>query len=655
MNRRNNKHWAWADTRDVFFKQLIDENLNFIEEVLEGHPEIKDKQNWPSAIADIESKLSAKFAFCRSIIADYDVIQWINPAAVVVPRPPEHFTGNKVATWGETLSFATWLPTHRMEQKQGPLLLAYFAVNFTKNVNDQHHLSACIHSKIENGYDKGCFVANLDNNGKVTVHCCCANGKFPSCEVITSFPGEHYKELFALNSSTEILFLPNRALSRISTSDSMYSSHMVGCYLGVARGACNHGYHLPEDLKALCDYFSELMYITARDKANRQLYRALTEQSQSLDKYRQMFDLLTTPLRSLTEALAQTQTETQELRAILYEPMDAIFECQPLIEELFDDSKNISGTDIRPKHQIENYSDKDIDVMKNILALALSRFKGDNSTNLKEEICFYKNVASRVDHAFHQLSLLLPRVIGFSKWDCFLKRIDDPSYLRKLLENLKGRLFTVYKPSEVTKALQWTWLKSFLPDISEVEITLLNLTDTIPPLKLTEQNAYVVTQRANPLCTHGHLIQFLSGVITANMKKGDTLNAELILDECPIKKDNVLYTETIKAENARKIECIFILDKSLDKSWIKDEGISDLTKMVNKELIAKREKIRQIGGYGDFHRPFANFIRRLSDDYINVTKIERIEPKKNSVKIVVGNNFEVNFEDNKFCLISNMP
>ncbi len=644
--------WAWAARRNEFFKILIDENRSFLEEGLREHQGIENAPDkWDSEIPKIVKPLEAKINFCREIIKAYSKtgLLWINPAAVVVPISPGFLIGREDSSYPKTLQFASWLPVHVDEGKQASLIKAYFTANFAKGIEETDHLTPHIRKKIEKGHDKGCFIATLNDRDVMKVVCCYKNGE-ASCQNITTFVGSHYKELFSLqgedSNSCEILFLPNRTLSRLptKTEESMYSQHMVGCYLGVSSRNCVSGGCLPEDLKALCDHFSELMYIAARDKANRELYKALKDQSQSLNKYRQMFDLLTPPLRSLTEALAQTQTDTQELRAILYEPMDAIFECQPLIEELFDDSKSISGTTIKPKHNVEDYQPKDCSDIQKVLALALSRFRGNNSTILSEEIKFYLTAENNSTHTFHQLSLSLRSVIGIKNWSDFNNKQNDFEFLKNMLRDLKMRMFTAYKPGEASKALQWALLKSFLPLDSNLKVT-------INPEALSEEEAYVVTQGANPLCTHGHLIQFILGVISAktSSEKKD-LSMTLNLHDYQTKPaDEVLMnTETIDAAAAKKIECIF----QLADPWIKPHGISDLTKMLERELTEKKEKIRRVGGYGDFHRPFANFIRRLSDDNIDMTGIIKTTT---GVRIVVGNNFEVNFDDNKFKLISKRP
>lgn len=67
-----------------------------------------------------------------------------------------------------------------------------------------------------------------------------------------------------------------------------------------------------------------------------------------LAKHRQMFELLASPLGNITDALANLQRDTQELRAVLYDPAKAIFESHSRINELFREGHEVRiSPDIR--------------------------------------------------------------------------------------------------------------------------------------------------------------------------------------------------------------------------------------------------------------------------------------------------------------------
>lgn len=656
MCPKSNNKWEWAARRDDFFNILIDGDISFLEESLKQYPGIENRSRWPE-IESIVSTLSSKIVFCREIIKKYPAIQWINPAAVVVPRPPGHFMGRVDTSWPETLKFASWLPTHRDGRKQSRLIHAFFTVNFTPGVNRQNHLSACIREQIEFGHDKGCFIATFDSTNVQVVGC---HKKGTGACIKKNFPGAHYKELFDLSDDTsdEILFLPNRTLSRISTANSMYSSHMVGCYLGVRGRNCTSGGCLPEDLKALCDHFSELMYIAARDKANEELYKALTDQSRGLDKYRQMFDLLTTPLRSLTEALAQTQADTQELRAILYEPMDALIESRPLIAALFDETKmiTVNKKKIKIQHQPLGYSD--FSEASLVLALALTRFRGNTkkrglSISLKEEIETYKKMEDEKANSLHEVAKLLPKILGVTNWDTLnrMNESQNKTEIINILDALKERFFTLYKPGQATTEIMWTQLVGYIALDLEIQVKFkfsreggneaLEVESSFNP----NEHAYIFAKGANPLSTQGHLIEFITGVINQHnvANKNAKINAEISLYDCP--EDTGKYSQRVLYGAAKRIECVFTTSS---ERWIKKDGEEKLESIIEKELYNRENRLRNIAEHGDFHRPFVKFISRLTDDYVDKMDFEF----NDSISVCVGDKFIVSFKNNEFMLKS---
>lgn len=91
------------------------------------------------------------------------------------------------------------------------------------------------------------------------------------------------------------------------------------------------------------------------------LGKAEHERIEGLRKYQQMVDLLAAPLANVTNALSTMQRDTQELRAVLYEPAKAIFESHSRISDLFKEDQEIHvSPDIRfiAAHQPTRYNKK---------------------------------------------------------------------------------------------------------------------------------------------------------------------------------------------------------------------------------------------------------------------------------------------------------
>ncbi len=64
-----------------------------------------------------------------------------------------------------------------------------------------------------------------------------------------------------------------------------------------------------------------------------------------LRRYKQMVQLLERPLRGITDALAGMQSDTQRLRAILYEPSRALFDSHKVLSELFQEDGTLNASD----------------------------------------------------------------------------------------------------------------------------------------------------------------------------------------------------------------------------------------------------------------------------------------------------------------------
>jgi hypothetical protein len=72
-------------------------------------------------------------------------------------------------------------------------------------------------------------------------------------------------------------------------------------------------------------------------------------QIESLRKYEQMLNLLAPPLNNLTRSLGEIQRDTQELRAVLYDPARTIFFSSAVLRELFSEHNEVQ---ISPKIRI---------------------------------------------------------------------------------------------------------------------------------------------------------------------------------------------------------------------------------------------------------------------------------------------------------------
>jgi hypothetical protein len=92
-----------------------------------------------------------------------------------------------------------------------------------------------------------------------------------------------------------------------------------------------------------------------------ELERELRERDQQ--KFRLMIERLQTPLESLTTAFSTMERDTQELRAVLYDPAKALFKCHGRLADLFSEDNPIQASKsvmIRAAHNVEAYTISDL-------------------------------------------------------------------------------------------------------------------------------------------------------------------------------------------------------------------------------------------------------------------------------------------------------
>ncbi len=358
-----------------------------------------------------------------------------------------------------------------------------------------------------------------------------------------------------------------------------------------------------------------LLQNLAREKAIEQhkIQQMLETQNRENQKYVEMFSLLTDPLGSLTEALAKTQADTQQLRAILYDPWEAIFRCQPMIAELFTPrgQLHIADTDIPVMHQPSSLEPKHAQL---VFAKALASFKGKDlewkATDCPEDILSrqlsgYKNDGNETG-PHRELSKALKKIFGIDTWN-EINVHTSGSYLNKL----KERFYTAYKPGEASKTLGWPVLNAFLPNDVHLKKLLINdqpTNDSIFP---------VIAKAANSLAMHGHLIEFIAGIVWKHIddlkkQKGVGSNVQVILNsvvKCPVGKDPDLGCSPI-VEEADYCEAVF---ESPEK-WVKE--VAKLQKLLSVQKKYRKKKVRFVGEYGDFHKPFVKLVQRIPDNMI---------------------------------------
>jgi hypothetical protein len=190
------------------------------------------------------------------------------------------------------------------------------------------------------------------------------------------------------------------------------------------------------------------------------------------ERHRQQLELLRKPLENLSEALGIMQRDTQELRAVLWDPAKALFACSSRLAELFHENAEIEvnvHVRVMVSHSVVGYGKEDSehdDAMppRNrretringsvILAFALCRIYGcqDGLSNAKssKEVIEHANLAladKAAQPAFQEVTADLLWLLEVTN----ICQVFDEDKISRSLTTLKETLFDPYKLS----ARQW--------------------------------------------------------------------------------------------------------------------------------------------------------------------------------------------------------
>lgn len=343
-----------------------------------------------------------------------------------------------------------------------------------------------------------------------------------------------------------------------------------------------------------------LLQNLAREKAHLQ-----QQDQQALEKQAQMLRLLETPLKGLTQALENTQEETQQLRAILYDPHLSLFALAPNVRKYFDESQEISFGTLRPWKPVHEpgsigSDDEPARLLKSLAAITLEIF-GRGSASPSGESEFYgmaNDLLVSDSSAYKKQRNILKQLLGFSKFNSAL----DVNLIKHAGMLLKEIMFTPFKPDE-DKWPVLPLLIIFYDTTDDVEVTykrvfFSSFADSVKYRKTAKGLCNLCNAGASmPLAAYSHLLQFFSGVL-AYAKSHN-----------PDKAKKVLSAVEIKVTEGFSVDIIFAYD-------LFNNNVLDVFKSMR--TIIKNDNLHSAAA-GDFKKPFCDLAFRCM--------------KKSSVKI----------------------
>ena len=217
------------------------------------------------------------------------------------------------------------------------------------------------------------------------------------------------------------------------------------------------------NLKNLAPYFVGQIKARLAQWRAEALYERLQERVDELERQAQMLELMNRPLRGISEALATMQSDTQELRALMFEPEESLFASFGQIEPFFVEGQllpvQLAGEGlIRIHHSPDNYSDEELPiVLAAVLCAAVGKL--DRLRNLGRADVLLALAAEVLDEvserpATRGLARDLKWLVGLTaeasspgmrpNWVRFLRSVDRLEKTRAL-RNIKKALFDPFK------------------------------------------------------------------------------------------------------------------------------------------------------------------------------------------------------------------
>lgn len=356
-----------------------------------------------------------------------------------------------------------------------------------------------------------------------------------------------------------------------------------------------------------------------------------------LEKYESMYHQLLRPLRNMTEAIRQSQADAHEIAAIIYDPMEVLLGCQPEIAQLYEENNYVrvpGRKKVRVRHQPRDYTNAEdaCGIAAELLRRLVPESTSRNGQNVRspieaftKAIDWYSSEAENVEASYYFFSLALSRFIGNNDWDARKTSAESNPIdaAKDILNSLKLRLFTLYKPDEANNELLWEVMRAYLATI-KCDDDLLN-----PPQFAAGDP--VLQKGTNPFSSHGHVVCFIGRVVAQHCSYHRSLNLTFNLDA------TTTGTSILTIEST--------------KEWIANDEIGAFGAFLKAQISFSRQGVKAVQEFGDRKRPFVGLIERIPKTTLDDENSTNSEASGGKLKISVGS-LSFSFGGRKFVIES---
>ena len=364
--------------------------------------------------------------------------------------------------------------------------------------------------------------------------------------------------------------------------------------------------HLPTDKKDKEDYQRNNLFPRLQRTLRQLSAIHLNSQTESLRKYKQMMELLSSPLRNLTEALATMQRDTQQLRAILYEPSKTIFESYQRISVLFEEGNTVYISDsiqIVITHNPSYYDDENKTYLNDVPgALPFSVEAG--------RLCM--------------INLIL-RIFGFDGISCIMRTNNLNDYMteaKKILESEKKQEY-----QRLRQDLLWLWNDVNGTNTSDIQNIIYESSSKLlmkcflqaikavafSPFKVETTNWNVRALKLTfPVESRTENITIKQNIEELNLKSNSPASYNTILSFLLDIKMSGIFGDPQKCDIVNNNEDEYIIKITYSRSFNSDKmDLNKLKCMMELVLSSPRDWRIQAANQGDFYGPFVHLANQL--------------------------------------------
>lgn len=361
------------------------------------------------------------------------------------------------------------------------------------------------------------------------------------------------------------------------------------------------------DLKQLAPYFVGQTKARLAQWLAEDLYHLLQDRMDELQKQARMLELMSRPLRQISEALSTMQSDTQELRALMFEPEESLFASFAEIEPFFLEGNplpiEMAGQDrITVRHTPGDYSQDELPIVLACVLCAIFGKLNDLKGLRRRQLILAKSAVVLDDASENAATRRLAEDLK-----CLIGLTDSSGTGPEPTLTLASVLSTASHDTRITalariKAALFSPFKAGVPTWDPIAFTLLRRHSKFSRALLLGKLAESGARLQLPTTPVGYatVLAFVRDVTVALTKLGSQTG------------DFKRYLESLEwTEQASSVGCTMRFNSPVADGSDGGINVSALAKCLKDVSALPREWRIVDANYGDTTRPFVYLVNKV--------------------------------------------